>query len=66
MPTQDEIDQFNKAVQEFADREGLEFDEAAKQFGALLVNIEEHAKEIYTLRIAFEELEQRVEDLENA
>ncbi len=63
-PRPRDIERFNAEVAKIAERDGISLEEAAENFGNLLVNIEDNAETIYTLRIAFEELEARVTALE--
>lgn len=63
-PTPEEIKAYSDEVNKIADRDGISFEQAAKNFTALLTNIKENDEIIYTLRIAFEDLIKRVEALE--
>lgn len=63
-PSPEDVALFNAEVAKIAERDGISLEEAAENLAALLVNIEEHGREIYTLRIAFEDLQERVSVLE--
>lgn len=63
-PTPEDIERFNEAAQEFAEREGLELEEAQKQLADLLKNLKQRPLEIFTLQLGFEDLLARVEALE--
>lgn len=58
-PTQEELDEFNDQVQILADREGISFEEASRNFGDLL---DAHFRDPIGTR--FWCIEQRLTDLE--
>jgi hypothetical protein len=60
-----EVDKFEQAAQEFADRENLDIDDAREKLAELLTNLVEHPLEIFALRIGLEDLEARVTALES-